>query len=144
MHGFYNFYTFFNLYFSTDESVSTGSVKTVSYMKLLFLIIITCLSAATTLCFWFLKQENFKTKNEKIIRFIMVLYPFLSLILLFFHPVNSPVGLLYFISIILFTILYKDFKYIYFNSKLTFTYHSFFLLLLSFIALCFMVFKEIS
>jgi hypothetical protein len=144
MHGFYNFYTFFNLYFSTDESVSTGSVKTVSYMKLLFLIIITCLSAATTLCFWFLKQENFKTKNEKIIRFIMVLYPFLSLILLFFHPVNSPVGLLYFISIILFTILYKDFKYIYFDSKLTFTYHSFFFLLLSFIALCFMVFKEIS
>jgi hypothetical protein len=113
-------------------------------MKLLFLLIVTCLSAATTLCFWYLQQEKFKTKNEKIIRFIMALYPFLSLILLFFHPVSSPVGLLYFIAIILFTISYKDFKYIYSDGKLTFTYHSFFFLILSFLALCFMVFKEIG
>jgi hypothetical protein len=74
----------------------------------------------------------------------MVFYPFLSLILLFFHPVSSPVGLLYFVAIVLFTISYKDFKYIYTDSKLTFTLHSFFFLLLSFLALCFMCFKEIA
>jgi hypothetical protein len=145
MHFFLQFLYIFKItFFIPTNRDSTGSVKTVSYMKLLFLLIVTCLSAATTLCFWYLQQEKFKTKNEKIIRFIMVLYPFLSLILLFFHPVSSPVGLIYFIAIILFTITYKDFKYIYTDSKLTFTWHSFFFLLLSFIGLSFMVFKEIS
>ena len=113
-------------------------------MKLLFLTFVTCLGAANTLCFWYLRQEKFKTKNEKIIRLTMTFYPFLSLILLFFHPDTSPVGLLYLVAIILFTISYKDFKYIYSDSELKFTVHSFIFLMLSFIALCFMCFKEIA
>jgi hypothetical protein len=113
-------------------------------MKLLFLIILTLLSSLTTVGFWFLRQENFKTKHGKIVRLVMAIYPFSSLLLLFFHPDSSPIGLIYFIAIGLFTITYKDFKYIYNDSKLAFTYHSFLFLLLSFLALCFMIFKEIS
>jgi hypothetical protein len=113
-------------------------------MTLFFLIIMTFFSGLTTACFWFLKQEKFKIEHGKKVRLVLAIYPFLSLILLFFHPVSSPVGLIYFIAIILFTISYKDFRHIYFDSKLDFTWHSFLLLLFSFIALCFMLFKEMS